>query len=239
MRRSLFVALFAVALAAGLSVGSPQAQEAVTRVPYRGELFDDASRPISGVFPLTFSLLGPTGDPIWSERQFVAVFNGEYAVELGRNEGVPRAYAGSEQRLRVSLGDGVVAEHVFRLETWDADPEPPPPRITPVGPIDLAGRAARGDRAHLAHDCRTLRGRTAEELDHFVDLRNQLDEIRTRIHRPAGNRLGSETVTLERIGGESGLPYERACPPGFAITGARGGHGQLIDSFRPICTQLE
>lgn len=214
--------------------------DSVMRVDYHGELFDDSSRPISGVFPLTFAILGPNGQPIWSEEQFVAVFQGEFDVQLGRIDGVPRAYAGSEHRLRVSLGDSTVAEHRYRMREWHPEDDSASlPVIERLPPVDLSGRAVRADRATLAHDCAALGGRSVEQLDHAVDLRTRLDELRTRINRPPGNRIGTETVVLPRIGNDSGNPYDRSCPPGFVVTGIRGGEGNLLDSYRPICTQLQ
>jgi len=211
---------------------------ATMRVAYRGEIFDDQSRALSGIYPLTFAILGPTAQPVWSEQQFVAVYDGAYAVQLGRTGGVPRAYAGTRSRVRVSLGDLVLSEHVYQLDEYAAA-SVPAARVEPIEPVDLAGRAVRADRAYVARDCRTLQGRSAEQLDHSVDLRNRLDELRARINRPGGNRIGTPTVTLPRAGGEGGLTYERNCPAGFVATGARGGMGELVDSVRLICTQLE
>lgn len=220
----------------------PTEQGRLMRVAYRGELIDDENRPISGVFPLTFRLYRSAGaeSPVWSEQQFVAVSEGLYEVRLGRAVGIPSAWAGEQRVLEVALPDGAaISSQTIVLSEWTPERATPLPTIRSMRFAGLAGRALRADEASTASDCNRLSGQAPSSLDHYEELRTQLDEVRARIERPAGLRVGGETTVLPRIGGEGGNRYERNCPPGFVMTGARGGAGNLIDGFRIICTQLE
>ncbi len=211
-------------------------------VEYVGELIDLDNRPISGVFPMAFRIFRSpaAADPVWEEEQFVAVFEGRYTVLLGRNNGVPGAYRGLTRTLGVTLGElGEVSRHAVVLREYIPESATPLPTISRQSSVGLAGQAIRADRATIARHCERLGGQTSEQLDHYQELRDQLQELSDRINRPAGNRIGPDTVVLTRIGGIGGNRYHRSCPPGFVVSGARGGGGNLIDGFRPICTQLE
>lgn len=210
------------------------------RVAFVGELLDDANRPISGIFPLEFRLYrnGEAETPVWTEQQHVAVYEGMYEVHLGRVNGIPAEWVGQERVVEVALGDVALSRQPLLLARWNPEGAGAP-TIRHERTVDLAGTAISADEAGFAHNCRTLGGQNLASLDHYAELRDQLDELRERIDRPAGNRIGTEVVTLPRIGGEDGFAYEYRCPPGFVMTGARGGDGQLIDGFRIICTQLQ
>ena len=212
------------------------------RVGFTGELLDENDAPISGVFPLTFSLYDGEGvaDAAWSEQQFVAVFDGMYTVELGRERGIPVEWSGASKVLDVSIvGAGSIGRQRIALTPWRAPGEIPLPLVRHESFVDLAGRAVRADQAGLADRCLTLSGVAVDDLDHYDELAARIAELRQRVSRPAGNRIGPDPVVLPRIGGGGGSRYERNCPPGFVMTGARGGAGSLVDGFRPICTQLE
>lgn len=216
--------------------------EELMRVRYEGELLDEDNRPITGIFPLTFNLYRSAGSetPVWTEQQFVAVQEGLYLVYLGRNDGIPASWAGEERVLEVALGDlGAISQQTLLLTAWTPEMAAPLPSIRSVGFVELAGQAIHADEAERARNCRTLSGEVASALDHYEEMRQQLDEVRARVDRPAGSRIGTETTVIQRIGGAGGNRYERNCPPGFVMTGARGGAGNLIDGFRIICTQLE
>ena len=212
------------------------------RVGYVGELLDERSSPITGVFPLTFSLYrdSASAEALWAEQQFVAVFDGMYTVELGRERGIPTDWAGEARVLDVSIvGAGSINRQPIILTPWRAPGEVPLPMVRYESFVDLAGTAVHADTAGLADRCRTLSGQSVDDLDHYDELAARIAELRQRVSRPSGNRLGPEPVVLPRIGGGGGTRYERNCPPGFVMTGARGGAGSLVDGFRPICTQLE
>ena len=212
------------------------------RVGFTGELLDENDSPITGVFPLTLALYQDEGmaDAQWAEQQFVAVFDGMYTVELGRERGIPVEWSGATRVLDVSItGVGSLGRQTIALTPWRAPGDIPLPLVRHESFVDLAGTAVRADQTGLADRCRTLSGVSVDDLDHYEELSARIDELRQRVTRPAGNRIGPEPVVLPRIGGGGGSRYERNCPPGFVMTGARGGAGSLVDGFRPICTQLE
>lgn len=210
-------------------------------VRYEGELLDQASAPISGIFPMVFSFY-PTADgdsPSWVELQSVAVIEGRYEVFLGRTRGVPRAWDGQTVHLGVALGDaGEVTRHAVALESYVGDDEGDLPSVIPAGNVELAGYALSADSAVFAHECRALDGRTARELDRFEQLMTRVNAIRETLDRARDQRVARESQPAQRIGGAGGVRYQRTCPPGFVMTGARGGMGNLVDGFRIICTEL-
>ena len=231
----------ALALLVGALSSTAQAQETM-RVGYIGELLDENNSPITGVFPLTFSIYrdSASAEALWAEQQFVAVFDGMYTVELGRERGIPEGWADEARVLDVSIaGAGSIGRQPLVLTAWRAPGEVPLPLVSHESFVDLAGTAIEADRAGLADRCRTLSGQSVDDLDHYEELSARLAELRERVTRPSGNRLRSEPVVMPRVGGAGGTRYERNCPPGFVMTGARGGAGSLVDGFRPICTQLE
>src|SRR5690554_2752496 len=58
------------------------------KILYNGHLQDGHGDPISGIFPLTFKLYKHqlAAEPIWQEKHFVAVVDGQYRLELGTND---------------------------------------------------------------------------------------------------------------------------------------------------------
>lgn len=210
-------------------------------VRYEGELLDQESAPVSGIFPMVFSFY-PTADgasPSWVELQSVAVIEGRYEVFLGRTRGVPRAWDGQTVHLGVELGEaGEVTRHAVALQSYVGDDESGLPSVIPAGNVELAGYALSADSAVFAHECRALEGRTARELDRFEQLMTRLNAIRETLDRARDERVSRESQPAQRIGGAGGVRYQRTCPPGFVMTGARGGMGNLVDGFRIICTEL-
>lgn len=212
-------------------------------VPYTGELIDEAGVPISGVFPLEFSLFEAEGSrtAFWTESRHVAVYEGAYEVDLGTLSPIPGDRVGSDAFIAVSIGDiGEVTRHGITLT----------PRATPqtrdeviaeldITFADLAERSLFAVEATSAGDCRRVGGKTLEELDRYDEVLTEMASLRDRLDEVTGARLGSRTTTLERIGGAGGNPYSRTCPPGHVVTGARGGAGALIDSIEFICSPLQ
>lgn len=210
------------------------------RVVFVGELLDDANQPISGVFPLTFEMYRNTEaeSPVWSEQQHVAVHQGMYEVHLGRVNGIPAEWEGEERVVRVKLGELELAVQSLELTRWvPASAGAPSLRYQRL--VELAGTAIEADAAAYARNCQTLQGHRVAAIDRYGELNRQLEEMRERIERPPGNRIGQESVNSGPFGGAGGARYEYRCPPGFVMTGARGGAGHLVDGFRVICTQLQ
>jgi hypothetical protein len=241
MRSVLRISIVMVTLFVSVLSSTADAQETM-RVGYVGELLDENNSPITGVFPLTFSIYrdSASAEVLWAEQQFVAVFDGMYTVELGRERGIPLDWAGDARVLDVAIaGTGSIGRQPLVLTPWRAPGEVPLPMVSNENFVDLAGTAIRADRAGLADRCRTLSGQSVDDLDHYDELAARIAELRERVTRPTGNRIGSDPAVLPRVGGGGGTRYERTCPPGFVMSGARGGAGSLVDGFRLICTQLE
>lgn len=230
----------AEARAAQAAEDAIEQEQEVMWVAYEGELLDQNNAPISGVFAMTFELYRSmrATEPVWVEVQFVAVVEGRYRVFLGRTSGVPKAWEEQERVLAVQLGEGEIARHDLLLLAY-ADPEEVGlPLVQDVGPVELAGQAIEAERAVFANECRALDGRSAEELDRFEQLMERVTAIRQQLDASRTQRVSRDTVAQPRIGGPGGVRYQRTCPPGFVMTGARGGTGNLVDGFRVVCTEL-
>lgn len=212
-------------------------------MPFRGELVDSASTPISGVFPLVFRLYtsAEATDAVWREERYVAVDTGMYDVLLGGVTPLPTGLAGQTMILAVDIRDG---GEVTRFPLTIQPAPGPLSRAELLATLDvtfadLSDQAVLADRARVADDCVTLGGRRLEELDRFEELLTQIADLRREVDAATGPTIGSRTTTLERIGGAGGLAYARSCPPGHVVVGMRGGAGALIDSIELVCAPLE
>ncbi|TVR02654.1 MAG: hypothetical protein EA398_07040 [Deltaproteobacteria bacterium] len=252
MRRSTtlsppgLLAPFVAALAGLWLVAAPAAAEERIEAPYRGEVIDQDHVPISGVFRLTFRLHADADarTPVWEETHWVAVHEGMYDVLLGSVSPLPA------ERLAAPLWISVLLGSTGEITRHPADLRPRQPvvdeaRMAEIERLrfaDVAERALFAEEAARAEDCRTLDGRTAQELDRYEELDGRIRELsRQRSDAPAAGavRVGRTTQTLPSIGGRGGQPYDRACPPNHVVTGARGRSGQLIDSMELICSPLQ
>ena len=117
---------------------------------------------------------------------------------------------------------------------------------SPSGPIfrgksfaDVADRALVATRAATADNCSTLGGKTAEEIDQSKELNKRVSELREALREKSSIKLGGQQQVLERVGGAGGNSYQRQCPPGFVVTGFRGGQGQFLDSIEIVCNAIE
>lgn len=241
----------ALLLASALSLLLPaHAHSSEFVVPYRGELVDDRLAPLSGVFELTFEIRRRPQDtrPVWAESHFVSVVEGLYDVDLGHTRTIAEEDRGRELTLTVRMGADIeIAAHPFVVEARPPAEESSLPDIERIVFADLSDRALRAERARTADDCRTLDGRTAQELDRSNEILQRVAELQERLRQqqqqqPAsrsGPTTGTPTQTLPRIGGAGGSPFDRACPPGHVMTGLRGGAGELIDSIVIVCAPLQ
>ncbi|MBU6160113.1 MAG: hypothetical protein KGO50_03260 [Myxococcales bacterium] len=224
---------------------APEAQQTtVIEVEYRGEMIDADGHPISGTFPLTFQLFTtPDGtEPVWTEQRFVTVDQGGYRIRLGRATPLPANLAGQAMTLAIVLGSsGEIARYPFTPAPWSAAPDPlQTARIERITFAELAGRAVRADRALFAQDCRTLGGRTIDQLDRSPDLAERIEELRTQLRDEGGAQIGSDYQYAEIVGhATNGNRYDVVCPAGYVITGARGGAGNLVDGLQMVCTQIQ
>ncbi len=232
----------AVALAALLLVGTPaRAQGYAVGVVYEGELIDGALAPLSGVFPLRFSLYEAriADEPVWTELRWLAVAEGRYRVTLGRETAIPASLDGQTLWLGVATRDGAeIVRQPFTVRHERVDGGDREPTVRRMTFADLTAVALRAERATRAQDCDRIEGRSYAQIDRYDSVLRRLRELEDEV-RPGGSRIGSETTVLPRAGGAGGQRYEVACPPGFAATGARGGHAALVDSVQLVCTRLE
>jgi hypothetical protein len=216
------------------------AQEAF-RMGYAGELVDADRRPLSGVYPLVFSLHDASGERLWHETRYVTVVEGIYDLRLGADTRIPAELRGEALELRIAVdGVGEVMRHPIEVHAWS----PPPPTLTQAQvqrlvQVELAARALLAERAGRAHSGRRLSGTTLDRIDQSANLAERIDELRVTFERERGAQVGTEVVVVDRVGGATGRPYARTCPSGWVVTGARGGSGRMVDGFQLICSRLE
>jgi hypothetical protein len=223
----LFVALFAF-----------QATAKQRILVYSGKLLDERAAPVGGVFPLTFAIYNKSrgGKALWSEKHFVAVNNGTYAVELGRKKSIPasvdlnRLYVG----VRLSNGPELVRE---RFVAEGLEPETiirnrgsnVQKQITANSTVDYAEKAGFAYVAERADDSKLFNGMT-------------LDQLKKKLGGSGGGTkvtIGTNTFNAPTAGGNGGTPYQQLCPEGYVVTGLRGGSGLYIDRVGIICSPLE
>lgn len=209
---------------------------------YRGELLDGDSRPISGVFNMTFSFWQhPSGPPVWRESRVVAVVDGAYEVKLGTINPFPFGLQRSEGELHVTLDQDEITKHVFRVALTRADLDPSVPKLpVPVYLAEVAERAMYAAHAREAKDCDRLGGKRLDEIDQFEEMLAEVAKMRATLDSAGGKpRISNKQVGLPRIGGSTGNRYAINCPPGSVVTGAEIKGGDLIDSITPTCTPIE
>ena len=245
IRLSLAIAtLVAVTALPTLASAQDDAPE-IIRHAYRGELIDQEFSPISGVFPMVFKLYAAQNGTtaVWTEEQFVAVYEGRYDVVLGAFEPLPAELNNESLFIAMEIaGAGEVTRHpVTVFDMGEPVEEQINVDMQQITFADIADRAIFAQDAAEAENCRTLGGKTLDEIDRYEELLGSINEVRSSAgsSQGGGAALGSRTTTLGRIGGAGGNPYTETCPPGYVVTGARGGHGNLIDSLQFICSPLE
>lgn len=212
-------------------------------VTWTGEFIDPDLRPVSGVFAITLRLFddAAASDAVWTERRYVSVLDGTYELLLGEHSALPESLRGRTMSLGVSV-DG--AGEVTRSELRIVPAPPKPGRAETLAGIeitwaDLSERAVMAHAARTAEDCATLDGRTLAQIDRYDELLSEIVRARERLDQLRGAALSNQTVTLERVGGAGGNPYQRTCPPGHVVVGIRGGAGALIDSIELVCAPLQ
>lgn len=209
---------------------------------YRGELLDDASRPISGVFTMTFSFWEhPSGPPVWRETRSVAVMDGVYDVKLGSVTPIPFALQNRSGELHVTLDEDELTTHAFRISLTRPELDPELPKVpVPVFIAEMAERAMYAGHVDEADDCVRLGGRRLDEIDKFDELLAEVAKMRAQLDSASGKpKVGNKQVGLPRVGGPTGNRYAISCPPGSVVTGAEIKGGDLIDSITPTCTPIE
>jgi hypothetical protein len=209
---------------------------------YTGELADDDLKPISGIFRVTFKLFPDMAAPkeIWAETLFVTIVEGRYDVALGRVTPIGANLDGRQLFLSATLEEEPGERIPFAVLAADTrDDSPSGPIFRGKSFADVADRALVATRAATADNCATLGGKTAEEIDQSKELNKRVSELREALRDKSSIKLGGQQQVLERVGGAGGNSYQRQCPPGFVVTGFRGGQGQFLDSIEIVCNAIE
>lgn len=219
-------------------VDPPGAGQPPTTVWYKGRVVDDAGKPISGIFPMTFRLHAgvKAKKAVWTESWWVAVDNGMYRVPLGEKKPLPARADLSKLVLAVEIrGVGEVVREPFEArEGLDRTEGPAPaPHSLARGGVKYADNAGYAVEAEHAKNADRLQNLTVEEL-----TRKVLEENGGA--RGGGVRVGKTRRYGTRVGGPGGTAeYNEVCPPGMVMVGLRGGAGIYIDSIQIVCAPLE
>lgn len=242
----LVIAAITLFIAADTAQAAPP--EVSGPLVYGGRLVDGSGRPVTGVFPLTFSIYtgANTKRALWTDSVFVAVDNGVYAIELGRTKALPKSLNLKKAEIGIALtgrkGDIVREPMEKAAAVTDArviEVKPVGGATTGVKPsaanqqsyADVAGYAYESERAKVADRI----GGLSE-----TDLRDLAKSAATATQNTAPRvKIGNEKRFMESAGGSEGTPYAITCPAGYVVVGIRGGAGALVDSVSVICSPLE
>ena len=224
------------------AVNTGSSPKAFIQSRYNGELADEELKPISGVFKVLFRLYPDAGaaKEIWSEAAYVAIVEGSYEVLLGGTSPIGANLDGRQLFLSATINEEEGERAPYAVASASTRDE------SPGGPVfrgksfaDIADRALVANRAGIADNCSTLGGKTAEEIDQSKELNKRVSELREALREKSSVKLGTQQQVLERVGGSGGNPYQRQCPPGYVVTGFRGGQGQFLDSIEVVCNAIE
>lgn len=241
-----FMIFAALASLVGAAAPDAAAADPTSRVVYGGRLEDAQGRPIGGIFPLTFSFYRTEkgGRALWSEAHFVAVDNGVYAVELGRDKPLPRTLDLTRAFISVSVNGKEVVRDRFTPEAAPAAPElapAPQPKTDPaVGAPPQVAKGTYADQAGFAYEAE--KAKTAESVGGLtaVDLRNLIKQSTSDTSKDTHKvRVGESKRFTEQVGGMGGQPFTLQCPPGHVVTGIRGQAAGYVDQIALICSPLE
>lgn len=228
-------------------------------VDYTGRLQDEDGKPISGVFHLAFKLYDGehAAQAEWSAQRYVAVVDGDYTVPLGDQRPLDRPTISGKTWIGVELvGEGELLRDPFEVGSAAAEQGDDKGSSLEISQetknlldkartnkqiafADVAERAVTADVAKRAEKVGDL---TAEELEKKAQL--ALDRLGEHIADPdahaatGGIRLGNDRRVMPKTGGDGGSPYQINCPPGYVVTGIKGGAGKMVDSVTVVCQKL-
>ncbi len=228
-------------LAAPGDIGTTAAGDRV--VSYKGKMIDEAGKPVSGVFPMTFNLHAGlrSKKPVWSESLWVAVDRGVYSLNLGEGKPLPA---------KLDLTKLVIAVEVRGVGEVAREPFVPAVSVTPLpasssaaAPAVAAG--AKGSVRYADTAGYAVEADHAKSADRLGNM--TLEDVQRRLLDDVGAAAGggrSKVGAAKRVGRSVGGPggtdaFEDACPKGFVMTGIRGMHGNVIDSLQIVCSPIE
>ena len=245
------------------TVASPDGSAGVV-VDYRGELQDADGNPISGVFHLAFKLYGDSNasQSAWSTNQYVAIDEGTYKVPLGRRAKLPRSTIEGPVWIGVELvGEGEILRDRFRIQQSQVAARQPAGESAgelvdttktrdmikkarntdQMAFADVSERSVTADKAEVAEKALKVGSMSANEIERLSNL--ALERPGEHIadpnaHQASGGGIGDKRRVMDSVGGPGGRSYDRQCPPGYVVTGIRGGAGRVVDSIAIICQPL-
>jgi|GEM_PF-942361 len=242
------VALMATLASLFVASSSANAADPSSRIVYGGRVEDAQGRPIGGIYPLTFSFFKAAkgGRSVWTEAHFVAVDNGVYAVELGRDKPFPKSLDLDKSYLSVSITGG---KEIVR-DRFTSDPSLVPatsPTVEVSKPEPGVGappQTAKGtyaDLAGFAYEAEKSKNSDAIGGMSVTDLRNLIKTSTPDASKESGGKakIGEAKRYTEQAGGSGGQPFTLQCPPGFVVTGIRGQAAGYVDQISVICSPLE
>jgi len=207
-------------------------QDKRTVLQFDSTLKDEDNKPVSGVFPMTFELRKPKQKKaFWKEKHWIAIDNGRYAVQLGRDAALPKNLDPKTAIMVVTIpGVGEIMQEALAggdaaLAEIDDSVGAGGKRI--VQYAEKSGFAYEAERATVADRIGIY---TAKLLQESIEALEK---------RKAKVKVGRNHTNLTSIGGAGGTPFESICPPGTVVVGIRGGSGIYIDNFQVVCAPLE
>jgi len=217
---------------------------------YSGQLRDESNAALAGVYPLTFALHrdDKSAKRLWFEQQWVAVEDGVYTVELGRERPLPRGFEPASTYVSVSLTGGgeLIRERLSERNLPGGDgaaeltaEQLPPPTAAPGASLPQHGGPPAGGTVDYAEKAGlAFEAEHAATADRVGNL--SIEQLDARYKRKdSGARLGTAQRTTGAVGGDGGRPYRLVCPKGYVAIGIQGAAGKLIDSIEVICAPLE
>ncbi|MCO4760892.1 MAG: hypothetical protein KC502_05270 [Myxococcales bacterium] len=234
--RSVFLSAVALSLAmtfawapAPAAAKGKRKRKFKTVLDFESRLKDENNKPVSGIFPMTFTLRRRKGRKrIWKERHWVAVNNGRYQLQLGRRKNLPRKFDPDKTLIEVAIdGAGTVLTQVVSGEVSQVVARPAGAGRRMVKYAEKAGFAYDSEHSTVSDRVGPYTGKLLKETI------NKLKKRKARI------KLSRNRINLTSAGGVGGTPFEQICPPGTIMVGLRGGCGIYIDNVQVVCAPLE
>ena len=225
------LALAFVAASAGVAAAAPPKRKMRTVLDFESRLKDENNRPVSGIFPMVFELKKKKKKrAFWTERHWVAVDNGRYQLQLGKQKKLPAKFDPKNVMIAVKIdGAGTVLQEP--LSGADASlssvEETGGKRI--VQYAEKAGFSYDAEHATVADRLGEWTAKLLTETIAALKKKKSKGKV----------KIGRNRINMTSAGGVGGTPFEQMCPPGTVAVGLRGGAGIYIDNVQLVCAPLE